>query len=136
MKKEIEKITVSLPKEILRLADDNRERFGFQNRSEFIQTAIKEYVSRDLLKSNLGELAELYEKIEHSEIKELESHLSKLFYKLAVEISQLNLLCASVFELSYVEAQNIRGKAVKLVNSSKGFVNLYHSSKNKVDVGF
>jgi metal-responsive CopG/Arc/MetJ family transcriptional regulator len=41
MIKEIEKITVSLPAETLQLADGNRERFGFENRSEFINAAIR-----------------------------------------------------------------------------------------------
>ena len=60
MSREIEKITVSLPTETLRLADENRERFGFGNRSEFINAAIREYVSRDILRQFGGELAEVY----------------------------------------------------------------------------
>lgn len=91
MKQTTEKITVSLPKDTLRLADEKHKAFGFENRSEFINAAIREYVSRDILRQFSGELAELYGKIERSEIKNLEEHLSKLAYKIAVEMSQINL---------------------------------------------
>lgn len=70
--------------------------FGFANRSEFIGAAI-----RDILKQFSGELARLYGKIERSEIKELEQHLSKLAYKIAVEQAQMYLLIVSMVELPY-----------------------------------
>jgi metal-responsive CopG/Arc/MetJ family transcriptional regulator len=42
MSLETEKITVSLPRETLRLADEQYAAFGFSNRSEFIDAAIRE----------------------------------------------------------------------------------------------
>ena len=36
MEKKTEKITVSLSPEVIRLADQNWEKFGFKNRSELI----------------------------------------------------------------------------------------------------
>lgn len=98
MSREIEKITVSLPAETLRIADENHRRFGFENRSEFINAAIREYVNRDLLREFGSEIAEVYSKIQHSEIRNLEEHLSKLSYKIAVEIAQMNLFLASIME--------------------------------------
>ena len=68
MEKKTEKITVSLPPEVIRLADQNWEKFGFKNRSELIDAAIREYISRDLLKEFTGELSQFYQKIERSEI--------------------------------------------------------------------
>ena len=72
MEKKTEKVTVSLSPEVIRLADHNWERFGFKNRSELIDAAIREYISRDLLKEFTGELSQFYQKIERSEIKYLE----------------------------------------------------------------
>ena len=72
MEKKTEKVTVSLSPEVIRLADQNWEKFGFKNRSELIDAAIREYISRDLLKEFTGELSQFYQKIERSEIKHLE----------------------------------------------------------------
>lgn len=134
MNQKIEKITVSLPQETLRIADDNRERFGFHNRSDFINAAIREYVSRDLLKEFTGELTQFYKKIERSEIKSMEEHLAKLSYKIAVEIAQMNLLLASTIPLYYEDFSKLRSKAVKLVNASRGYVPLKTAKQNQVEL--
>ncbi len=136
MSKEIEKITVSLPAETLRLADENHKRFGFDNRSEFINAAIREYVSRDILRQFGGEIAEVYSKIQHSEIRNLEEHLSKLSYKIAVEMAQVNLFLASAMEVPYLDMQKLRGKAVHLVNSSRGYVPLSEAVKHNMEIRY
>ena len=136
MSREIEKITVSLTAETLRLADDNYRRFGFESRSEFINAAIREYVSRDILRQFGGEIAEVYSKIQHSEIRNLEEHLSKLSYKIAVEIAQMNLFLASIMEVPYLDTQKLRGKAVSMVNSSRGYVPLNDAVKSRMDIRY
>ncbi len=136
MSREIEKITVSLPVETLRLADENHKRFGFDNRSEFINAAIREYVSRDILRQFGGEIAEVYSKIQHSEIRNLEEHLSKLSYKIAVEMAQMNLFLASALEVPYLDVQKLRGKAVHLVNSSRGYVPLSEAVKHRMEISY
>lgn len=117
-----EKITVSLPHDTLRLADEKYAGLGFSNRSELINAAIREYLSRDLMLQFTSELASVYQKIEHSEIKELEQHLSKLSYKIAVELAQIYMLLATAMELPYDVDRSLRGKAVRQVKHLKGFV--------------
>ena len=136
MSREIEKITVSLPTETLRLADENHRRFGFENRSEFINAAIREYISRDMLRQFGSEIAEVYSKIQHSEIRNLEEHLSKLSYKIAVEIAQMNLFLASIMEVPYLDTQKLRGKAVQMVNNSRGYVPLREVIKNRTEIHY
>ena len=132
MEKKTEKVTVSLSPEVIRLADQNWEKFGFKNRSELIDAAIREYISRDLLKEFTGELSQFYQKIERSEIKHLEEHLAKLSYKIAVEIAQTHLLMASITDLSKQEdTRGLRAKAVALVNESKGYISLDTARKHK-----
>lgn len=136
MSREIEKITVSLPTETLRLADENHRRFGFENRSEFINAAIREYISRDILRQFGSEIAEVYSKIQHSEIRNLEEHLSKLSYKIAVEIAQMNLFLSSIMEVPYLDTQKLRGKAVQMVNNSRGYVPLREAIKNRTEIRY
>lgn len=136
MSREIEKITVSLPTETLRMADENHERFGFENRSDFINAAIREYVSRDMLREFGSEIAEVYSKIQHSEIRNLEEHLAKLSYKIAVEMAQMNLFLASIIEVPYLDTQKLRGKAVSMVNNSRGYVPLREAIKNRTEIRY
>lgn len=118
----IEKITVSLSGDTLKLADEHYKRLGFANRSELIEAAICEYLSRDLMRQFTGDLASVYQQIERSEIKELEQHLSMLSYKIAVELAQIYMLLATAVELPYDIDRSLRGKAVKQVNHLRGFV--------------
>ncbi|WP_349947445.1 ribbon-helix-helix domain-containing protein [Lacrimispora sp. BS-2] len=124
-----EKITVSLPSDTVKLADEAYAGLGFSNRLELINAAIREYVTHDLMRQFTGELTEIYQKIERSEIKELEQHLSKLSYKIAVELAQIYMLLATAVELPYDVDRSLRGKAVKQVNHLKGFVPLSKAVK-------
>lgn len=126
----IEKITVSLSGDTLKLADEQYKGLGFANRSELIEAAIREYISRDLMRQFTGELAEIYTKIERSEIKELEQHISKLSYKIAVELAQIYMLLATAVEIPYDIDRSLRGKAVKQVNRLKGFVPISKAVKD------
>jgi metal-responsive CopG/Arc/MetJ family transcriptional regulator len=136
MSREIEKITVSLPTETLRMAGENHKRFGFENRSDFINAAIREYVNRAMLREFGSEIAEVYSKIQHSEIRNLEEHLAKLSYKIAVEIAQMNLFLASIMEVPYLDTQKLRGKAVSMVNNSRGYVPLSVAVKHRTDIRY
>lgn len=136
MSREIEKITVSLPAETLQMADENYKRFGFENRSDFINAAIREYVSRDILREFGSEIAEVYSKIQHSEIRNLEEHLAKLSYKIAVEMAQMNLFLASIMEVPYLDMQKLRGKAVSMVNNCRGYVPLSVAVKHRTDIHY
>lgn len=124
-----EKITVSLPRDTVKLADEAYAELGFSSRSELINAAIREYITRDLMHQFTGELTEIYQQIERSEIKDLERHLSKLSYKIAVELAQIYMLLATAVELPYDIDRSLRGKAVKQVNHLKGFVPLSKAVK-------
>ena len=124
-----EKITVSLLRDTVKLADEAYAGLGFSCRSELINAAIREYITRDLMRQFTGELTEIYQQIERSEIKELEQHLSKLSYKIAVELAQIYMLLATAVEIPYDIDRSLRGKAVKQVNHLKGFVPLSKAVK-------
>jgi Arc/MetJ-type ribon-helix-helix transcriptional regulator len=125
-----EKITVSLPSDTLKLADEKYAGFGFRSRSELIDAAIREYLTRDMMRQFTDELTEIYQQIERSEIKEMEQHLSKLSYKIAVELAQIYMLLATAVEIPYDIDRSLRGKAVKQVNNLKGFVPISKAVKD------
>lgn len=124
-----EKIGISLSRDVLKLEEESRRRLGFSSRSEFIEAAIREYIGRDIFRQYAEDMTRIYQSIERTEIKNLEERLSKLSYKIAVELGQLNLMFAEFGDYSYCEAQSLRGKAVGMVNQSKGFVTLPMAAK-------
>jgi len=130
MKQEIEKITVSLPRETLQLADDNRKRLGFENRSELVGAALREYISQRLQE----ETGQHSERIESSDIKNMENHLAKIFYKIAVELAQMNLIWASILEIPDESIRSLRGRAVSLLKKTKGYIPLSTANKNRVEI--
>ena len=130
MKQNIEKITVSLPKETLKIADDNRKRLGFENRSELIDTALREYISQCLLK----ETGQADDRILSTDIKNMEDHLAKLSYKIAVELAQMNLIWASVLDISDESIRSLRGRAVSLLKKTKGYIPLSTANKNALEI--
>ena|GEM_PF-653846 len=130
MKQNIEKITVSLPKETLKIADDNRERLGFENRSTLIDTALREYISQCLLK----ETGQADDRILPTDIKNMENHLARLSYKIAVELAQMNLIWASVLDISDESIRSLRGRAVSLLKKTKGYIPLSTANKNALEI--
>ena len=130
MKQNIEKITVSLPEETLRIVDDNRLRLGFENRSTLIDTALREYISRCLLK----ETGRPDERILPSDIKNMENHLARLSFKIAVELAQMNLIWASVLDISDESIRSLRGRAVSLLKKTKGYIPLSTANKNALEI--
>jgi len=130
VKQNIEKITVSLPKDTLRIVDDNRLRLGFENRSTLIDTALREYISQRLQE----ETGQASGQIEHSEIKNMEDHLARLSFKIAVELAQMNLIWASVLDISDESIRSLRGRAVNLLKKTKGYIPLSTANKNALEI--
>jgi Arc/MetJ-type ribon-helix-helix transcriptional regulator len=124
-----QKIGVALSQEILSLEEQNRQRLGFSSRSEFIEAAIREYIGRDIFRQYTDELLRAYQSIERTEIKNMEDRLAKLSYKIAVELGQLNLMFTEFGDYSYLDAQDFRGKAVRIVNQTNGYVSLPMAAK-------
>jgi len=130
VKQNIEKITVSLPKETLKIADDNRLRLGFENRSTLIDTALREYISQCLQE----ETGRPDERILPTDIKNMENHLARLSFKIAVELAQMNLIWASILDISDESIRSLRGRAVSLLKKTKGYIPLSTANKNQVDL--
>jgi len=130
VKQNIEKITVSLPKDTLRIVDDNRLRLGFENRSTLIDTALREYISQRLLK----ETGQADDRILPTDIKNMENHLARLSFKIAVELAQMNLIWASVLDISDESIRSLRGRAVSLLKKTKGYIPLSTANKNALEI--
>jgi len=130
VKQNIEKITVSLPKETLKIVDDNRLRLGFENRSTLIDAALREYISQCLIK----ETGQADDRILPTDIKNMENRLARLSFKIAVELAQMNLIWASVLDISDESIRSLRGRAVSLLKKTKGYIPLSTANKNALEI--
>lgn len=128
----ITKITVSLPTETVRIADENWKELGFASRSDYIGAAIRKLGAREMLHGFKDELADIYAQLERTELKEMENHLAKIMFKVAMEMAQLGILLTSALDISYTEAERIRGKAFSLIKKSHGIISLSTAARNKV----
>ena len=48
----------------------------------------------------------------------------------------MNLFLASIMEVPYLDTQKLRGKAVHMVNSSRGYVPLSEAVKNRTEIRY
>jgi len=129
MKEKTKKITVSLTENTLKLAGENIQKLGFDSRSELLETALREYLGGHLLQDFAKEIAKAYSMTERSELKNMEEHMAKLSFKIAVELAQANLLFASLIDYSDEEIRLFRSRAVSLVKQSRGYVPLKTAKK-------
>lgn len=132
--KPVQKITVSLPEDVLQLIDKKWPQQGFKNRSAYITNAISQYASQEFLMRFPKELAEIHDHINQPGLKDMENRMGKLSYKIAMEIAQMNVLLASLAGLSYDQSRKTRKKAYDLVQQSRGFVSLPQAARGPVSL--
>lgn len=130
------KIGLSLSDELLKLEEQRRTEMGFGSRSELFEAAVYEYISRKSVARFADTTATVYEQIEGRAIKELENRLSKLMFKIAIELAQSNLLMTKAFNLDETDIYDLRKHAYRLVKQSHGTVSFAKAIEHaeKVDI--
>lgn len=124
MKQRAQKITVSLSGETLQLADANWRKHGYRNRSAFIETAVRRVCLGPLSQGQAADIAKVYSAIERSELKDMEERLSRLHYKIAMEIAQMQIALCSLLQIDRNDCHHIRKEAYALVKETKGIAAL------------
>lgn len=109
--------------EIIKLCDDNLGLANCKSRNDFIEEAIKFYVSYLQNQNNNTYLTESVETAIRSSIQQTEDRLSKLLFKLSVELSMLMHIVAAGNEVDESTLRKLRGKCIQDVKASIGSVN-------------
>ena len=132
------KIGLSLSPELLELEASRRAELGFTSRSELFETAVREYISKREVARFADTAATVYEKIEAHAMHEFEERMSKLMFKISIELAQNNLMFSNVLELSHNDILELRKHAHRLVCESNGRVSFAAAAdfaeKNSVDI--
>ncbi|MCK9479030.1 MAG: hypothetical protein M0R40_05960 [Firmicutes bacterium] len=118
------KTGIALPPECIKLMDRHMQDCRCYSRNELVQKAIEHYV-----RSNIGrEYDEYFNNNDDSKtakaIQELATRLARIDFKIAVQLAQLNMFFAHALQLSWEDSEYYKGKAVQLVKSTKGIVEL------------
>lgn len=109
--------------EIIQLCDDNLELANHKSRNDFIEEAVKFYVSYLNTKYNNFFISESIESVLQNSIQITEDRLSKLLFKQAVEMSMIMNITAANFELNEETLKKLRIKCVHDVKASMGSIN-------------
>ncbi|MDE8082516.1 hypothetical protein PT105_07725 [Erysipelothrix rhusiopathiae] len=121
--------------EIIKLCDDNLELSNTKSRNDFIEEAIKFYVSYLNTKHNNLFISESIESVLQNSIKITEDRLSKLLFKQSVEMSMMMNILGANFELDETILTKLRIKCIKDVQTSVGSITFeeivkYQNSEN------
>ncbi|MEA4875661.1 hypothetical protein [Anaerorhabdus sp.] len=124
--------------EIIKLCDENLELANTKSRNDFIEEAIKFYVSYLNTKHNNLFISESIESVLQNSIQITEDRLSKLLFKLSVEMSMMMNIIGANFELDEDTLKKLRIKCIKDVKISVGSINFenivkYQNSEDSDD---
>ena len=126
--------TMMYPK-IIKLCDDNLMLSNSKSRNDFIEEAIKFYVSFLNTDNNTIFLNTVLESTIKSSIQITEDRLAKQLFKLSVEMSMMMNIIGAHFDINDVTLDKLRGKCINDIKSSIGTLNLkeiirYQSEEN------
>ncbi|WP_159633326.1 hypothetical protein [Erysipelothrix anatis] len=136
-KQRIKTGTMMFP-EIIQLCDNNIELANVKSRNDFIEEAIKFYVSYLNTEHNTSFLNDTIESVIKSSIQLTENRLAKVLFKLTVETSMLMNIIGASFEIDDVTLDKLRTKCIKDIKSTIGTLNLQEIMKyqnSEVDDG-
>ncbi len=129
--------TMMLP-EIIQLCDNNLELANAKSRNDFIEEAIKFYVSYLNTEHNTSFLNETIESVIKASILLMEDRLAKVMFKLTVETSMMMNIIGASFEIDDVTLDKLRAKCINDIKSTIGTLNLQEIMKyqnSEVDDG-
>lgn len=108
--------------EIIKLCDDNLELANTKSRNDFIEEAVKFYVSYLNTEHNNLFISESIESVLQNSLQIMEDRLSKLLFKQAVEMSMMMNIVGANFELDETTLSMLRVKCIKDVKTSVGSI--------------
>lgn len=117
------KTGIALPQNTVSLMDRHLQDCKCTSRNELVDKAIREFIKNKIRSLDRNCLGDEDNRIVLA-LKELETHQARILYKIAVELAQLTFLLVDELDVDMEIVKAYRGKAVALVNETKGIVAL------------
>ncbi len=122
MPREKIKFALRIMPETQQLVKDYYPLDNCQNQSEFIEKAIRFYVSYIASKDATEFLAPILVSALQSTVENMENHISRLLFKLAVEINMMMNVLASELDTSPNTLEQMRGRCIQEVKKTIGSI--------------
>lgn len=105
---------------------------GVSSKSEFIRDAIKFYIDYHRVDKSIDFITPIINDVMKSNLDYFRDGMNEMLFKLAVEVSKLNLIVADDREISMGDFNNLNIEASKYVSENNGvldFVDAYYMLK-------
>ncbi len=122
MPREKIKFALRIMPETQQLVKDYYPLDNCQNQSEFIEKAIHFYVGYISSKDGTEFLAPILVSALQSTVENMENHISRLLFKLAVEINMMMNVLASELDTSPDTLEQMRGRCIQEVKKTIGSI--------------
>lgn len=119
-----ERVTVWIEPDILKTADSLIETANCRSRSEYIQNAISLYNEYVCVNKSNKFLPDIITSTFDGIIESSENRISRVIFKLAVEMSMMMNILASISEVDHCVLEKLRIKCINNVKKSIGTVNV------------
>lgn len=119
-----ERVTVWIEPDILKTVDNLIEKANCRSRSEYIQNAALLYNEYIYLNKSNKYLPDMITSTINGIIENSENRVSRVIFKLAVEMSMMMNILASISEIDTFTLDKLRAKCIKDVKKSIGSVTI------------
>lgn len=119
-----ERVTVWIEPDILKTIDSLIEKANCRSRSEYIQNAVLLYNEYLCLNKSNKYLPDMITSTLSGVIENSENRISRVMFKLAVEMSMMMNIVASILEIDNSTLEKLRAKCIKDVKKSIGSVTI------------
>ena len=120
----MKRVSFYLPQEIIDLCDSDMNLADARSRNQFVIQAIKLYDCYLHKQVNTDLLTPAFESVVDAKIDLSEYRLSRIIFKLAVEMSATMNVLAGAFELDDEKVRRMKHRVIREVKETNGWINL------------
>ena len=120
----MKRVSFYLPQEIIDLCDSDMNLADARSRNQFVIQAIKLYDCYLHKQVNTDLLTPAFESVVDAKIDQSEYRLSRIIFKLAVEMAATMNVLAGAFELDDQKVQRMKHRVIREVKELNGWINL------------
>ena len=115
---------IRMPEEQWEMCQEKSKELGYHNPSEFVRDAIDFYVEWTNRESSEKFLTPALESVIRGIVKDSEDRISRLLFKLSVDVDMLARITYHDHDYSFDEWKNVREDSIRRVSDTNGTLHL------------
>ena len=115
---------IRMPDEQWKMCQEKAKDLGYHNPSEFVRDAIDFYVEWTNRESSEKFLTPALESVVRGVVKDSEDRISRLLFKLSVDVDMLARITYHDHDYSFEEWKNVREDSIRRVSDTNGTLHL------------